>query len=377
MGEVGLTVMLVVASGLLVRSYSHLMEVRLGFDPTGIATVRVEPPRGILQLEPGAGVTFMEEVLRVLEGTPGLQAVSAVNAPPFPGNVAGWSTRLRKGDSTYVMPYGYHVAPGYLDFMHIPILEGRGILPSDRADAEPVVVVSQSLAKTLWGDRSPVGETMFYSPRSVTVVGVAGDVRKSALQDDTPIVFYVPYAQHTRSYLTFVARPEAPGADIIPAMREAIWSVDGSLAIMDAGYLEDAIRDSAAEERFRTTLMSLFAGLATLLAMVGIMGVTARQVSHRNRELGIRKALGAEDRSLLGAVVGYATLAGGAGVALGLMGSFWMGPVLSSYLFGLESFDLPTYAGVGLLFLAASALTSYFPARRVLRIDPQTVLREE
>ena len=376
-GQIGLAVMVVVASGLLVRSFTRLMEVPLGFDPAGVATVRVEPPRGRLQLEPGAGATFMDEVLREMQGIPGLRQVSAVNSPPFPGNVAGWSTRLRKEDSTYVMPKGYHVAPGYLDFMRIPILEGRGIEPSDRADTQPVMVVSRSLARALWGQRSPVGETLYYSPRQVTVVGVAGDVRQSVLQDDPPMAFYVPFAQHARSYITFLARPVTQGTDLIPAMREAIWRVDGTLAIMEAGYLDDAIAGSAAEERFRTTLMGLFAGLASLLAVVGIMGVTARQVSQRTREMGIRKALGARDAPLLGTVVGYATLAGGIGIALGLLGSFWMRPVLAAYLFGLESVDLPTYTGVGLLFLAASALASYLPARRVLRVDPVTVLKEE
>jgi len=376
-GELGLTVILVIAGGLLVRSLSHLMDAPLGFDPAEVASVRVEPSGGTLQLEPGAGGAFLEQVVQEMESTPGLQAVSAVNAPPFPGNVAGWATRVNPEDSTYVMPYGFHVAPGYLDFMRIPIIEGRGILSSDDAQAEFVAVVSQSLARALWGDESPVGKTMFYPPSTVTVVGVAGDVRQTTLMEAPPLAFYVPFAQNPRSYITFLARPSTAGTNIIPSMRDAIWSVNEDLAIMDATYLEDSIRDSAAEERFRATLMTVFATLASLLAMVGIMGVTARNVSHRAREIGIRKALGAEDGSILMAAVRFATLAGGVGIALGMVGSYLMGPILSAYLFGLESFDPPTFAVVGLLFLGASALASYLPARRILRIDPITVLKEE
>jgi ABC-type antimicrobial peptide transport system permease subunit len=160
-------------------------------------------------------------------------------------------------------------------------------------------------------------------------------------------------------------------------MREALWRVDGELAITDEGYLEAAIGDSAAEERYRTFLMSVFGVLATVLAVVGIMGVTARHVAQRTREVGIRKALGAEDGSLVGGVVGEATKTGAIGVGVGLVGAFWMGPVLAAYLFGVESFDALTYAGVATLFLGVCILASYIPARRLMGVDPVMVLKEE
>jgi len=375
-GEIGLTVMLLVASGLFLRSLSHLFDTDLGFDPRNLASVEVRPP-GIRDSDREEGAAFMRQVLLGMESIPGVTAASAANALPFPGNTAGWAARLHPEDSTYLMPQGFHVAPGYLDFMGIPVLEGRGLRPSDDEDAPPVMVVSESLARGLWGDRSPVGQEMIYPMGTATVVGVAGDVQQGALQNRPPLTFYVPFAQHPRSSLSFVVRTQGPPADVLPAMREAVWRVTPDQAITGGGVLERIIGDSAREERYRTFLMGFFAALATLLAVVGIMGVTARHVSHRTRELGIRKALGAEDTRLLGGVVRSAAVTGAVGVAVGLAAAFWLSPVLTAFLFGVDRFDAVTYGGVAALFLLATVAAAYLPARRLLRVDPVTVLRAE
>jgi putative ABC transport system permease protein len=375
-GEIGLTVMLVVASGLLVQSLAQLLDVPLGFDPEGVASVEVSPPSTRYE-DRVALNTFMNEVLLEMEAVPGVTDVSAGNALPFPGSTSGWGSRLRMEDTTYLMPDGYMVAPSHLEFLGIPILEGRGIRSSDGADAAPVMVVSESLARGLWGDRSPVGQEMFYPMGMVTVVGVAGDVRQSSLQAEPGLTFYVPWAQHARSTLTFMVRTEGPAVNVLPAMREALWRVDSELAVTNASYLEEVIGDSAAEERYRTFLMSVFATLATVLAVVGIMGVTARHVAHRTREVGIRIALGAESSALLGGVVGEATWTGALGIGIGLLGAFWMGPLIASFLFGVGPFDPLTFAGVGALLLGVCAVASYIPARRLLGVDRVAVLKEE
>jgi len=375
-GEIGLTVVLVVASGLLVKSLTHLLDVPLGFDPQGVASIEVAPPETRYE-DRVASNNFMNEVLLEMEAVPGVTNVSAGNALPFPGTPAGWGSRLRQDDTDYLMPDGFMVAPGHLEFLGIPILEGRGILSSDDAEAPPVMVVSESLARGLWGDQSPVGQEMVYPMGTVTVVGVAGDVRQSSLQAEPWPTFYVPWAQHSRSTLTFMVKTEASAENVLPAMREALWSVDDDLAVTDASYLEEVIGKSAAEERYRTFLMSVFATLAIILAVVGIMGVTARHVAHRTREVGIRIALGAESSALLGGVVGEATWTGALGIAIGLLGAFWMGPLIASFLYGVEPFDLITFAGVGALLLAVCAVASYIPARRLLRVDPVAVLKEE
>jgi predicted permease len=375
-GEIGLTVMLVVASGLLIQSLSRLQQVPLGFDPENVASIEVRPPN--LRYGRGEALSaFMNEVVLEMENIPGVSNVSAASDLPFPGTPSGWAMRLRPDDTDYLMPEGYFVAPGHLGFLGISILEGRGILPSDDAEAPPVTVVSEALAKAFWGDQSPVGQELFYPMGSVTVVGVADDVKQGNLHDGGGLHFYAPFAQQSRRTLRFAVRTHASGVDVLPAMREALWRVDEELAITDAGYLEADIGDSAAEERFRAFLMSVFASLATILAVVGIMGVTARHVAHRTREVGIRKALGAEDSRLLGGVVGEAMRIGAVGIAFGLLGTLLIGRVLAAFLFGVGSFDILTYAGVAVLFLGVCGLASYIPGRRLLVVDPVTVLREE
>lgn len=377
-GEIALTVMLLVAGGLLVRSLSQLLTADLGFDPRDVATVEVGLPDVRYGWDMGdAAWTFVDEVIREMESIPGVSAVTATNFLPFPDSPAEWASWLSGADSSYLMPELYNVAPGYLDFMGIPILEGRGFLLSDDRDAPPVAVVNQKLARALWGDRSPVGQEMFYPVGSVTVVGVAADTRQSALHDEPPLTFYVPFVQHSRTVLTFAVRTQAGLGDVLPAMREALWRVDGELAITASGSLEDAIGDSASDERFRSLLMTLFAALATLLAAVGIMAVTARNVSQRTRELGIRKAMGAPDNALMGEVILSAALTGALGVTLGLLGAYWLRPILAAFLFGVGSFDLLTYAGVGAFLLLVSMMASYLPGRRLLEVDPAMVLRAE
>jgi ABC-type antimicrobial peptide transport system permease subunit len=160
-------------------------------------------------------------------------------------------------------------------------------------------------------------------------------------------------------------------------MREALWRIDAELAVTESGSLEAAIAGSASNERYRTLLMTTFGFLATVLAIVGIGGVTARQVSQQTRELGIRKALGAQDAALVGGVVRSAFLTSGLGVALGLLGAFWLRPLLAAFLYGVGSFDPLTYGAIGSLLLLVSVAASYLPARRLFRVDPVSVLKAD
>jgi putative ABC transport system permease protein len=377
-GEIALTVMLLVASGLLGRSLARLLAVDPGFDPRNLATVEVGLPETRYGWDvEGAAWKFMGDVLREMESIPGVEAVSATNALPFPDSPSEWATWLHPGDSTYLMPELYTVAPGYLDFMGIPITEGRGILSTDDSHTGAVAVVNQSLARALWGDRSPVGQEMYYPAGKVTVVGVAGDTREASLQRDPPLTFYVPFAQLSRTQVTFAARTRRPPEDVLPAMRQALWRVDGDLAVTAAGTLERSIAESVGEERYRTLLMTTFALLASALAAVGIGGLTARQVAQQTRELGIRKALGAADGELVRRVLRSVSVMGATGVGLGLVGSYALRHLLAAFLFGIGSFDPLTYGGIGGLFLVIALVCGYLPARRILKVDPVMVLRAE
>jgi ABC-type antimicrobial peptide transport system permease subunit len=177
--------------------------------------------------------------------------------------------------------------------------------------------------------------------------------------------------------VTFAARTRRPPEDVLPAMRQALWRVDGDLAVTAAGTLERSIAESAGEERYLTLLMTTFALLASALAAVGIGGLTARQVAQQTRELGIRKALGAADGELVRRVLRSVSVMGATGVGLGLVGSYALRHLLAAFLFGIGSFDPLTYGGIGGLFLVIALVCGYLPARRILKVDPVMVLRAE
>jgi len=377
-GEISLTVVLLVASGLLSQSLVRLLAVDPGFNPRNLATVEVTLPDARYGWDmKGAAWNFADDVLRHMKAIPGVEAVSAANMLPFPNKPSTWAARANPEDSTYLMPELYCVAPGYLGFMGIPIIEGRGILSSDDGRAPPVAVVNQSLARALWGDRSPVGRELIYPAGRVTVVGVAGDTRQASLARKPPLTFYVPFAQLSRTRVTFVARTQGRPEDVLPGMREAVWHVDGSLAVTTSGTLERSVAESASQERYRTLLMTTFALLATALAAVGIGGLSARQVAQQTRDLGIRKALGAPDGALLGGMLRSVGITGAAGVALGLLGAYGVRPLLATFLFGIGSFDPLTYGGIGGLFILIALVCGYLPARRVFAVDPVRVLKAE
>ena len=241
------------------------------------------------------------------------------------------------------------------------------------------MVVNRALARSLWGDRSPIGEQVRYAgfDEPVTIVGVVEDVRQTTLHSEPPPTFYVSFAQHTRNEIVFATRTRPGSAGILNAMQEAVWAVDADLAITVAAELGDLIHDSASNERYRTILMSVFGVLASLLAAVGIFGVTARGVAHSIRELGIRKALGAPDRTLIFRVVRRGAVTGGAGVVLGLVGAVWASRLVAGFLYGVEPFDPVTFAAVASAFAIVSLGASYLPARRILQVDPVAVLKTE
>ncbi len=376
-GEIAITFVLLTSGGLLIRSLSNQMRIEPGFTAGDVVSVSLQLPWERYPWRDERVPLFIDRVLEELHAIPGVTAASAANELPFPGRTSTWAVRLDPEDGSVLMPKGYHVAPGYLRFMEIPIIEGRDIAATDRLDAPGVVVVSESLARALWGERSPIGERLIYPVGTLQVIGVARDVRQSELHEPPPHTFYVPFAQHNRSELRFAVRTGTDPDDLVTAMSEAIWRVDSDLAVSSGGRLADDIARSAREERYRTFLMSVFAILATVMAAVGIMGVTARSVAQRTRELGIRKALGARDSTLIRTILRGVVRTGVAGIICGLSGALLSGKVLATFLFGVEPVDPSTYLFTIAVVLAVCFLASYVPARRIVKVDPVQVLKSE
>jgi putative ABC transport system permease protein len=210
-----------------------------------------------------------------------------------------------------------------------------------------------------------------------TVIGVVGDVRHSGLDVDVESTFYVPHKQTGYAEMTIVAGTAVDPDIVLPMFREAVWSVDPDVPVSIAGSLESLLAGSASDERYRTMLLTLFAAIATVLAAVGVFGITARGVAQRTREMGIRSALGARNGKLVGLILRSNLTSALVGIALGLLAALWTSRLLSGFLFGIDARDPATFLSVAALLLAVCAVASYLPARRASRVDPIEVLRAE
>ena len=377
--EIALTVILLVGGGLLGRSFQRLLAVDPGFDPEGMATVNVVLPGHLYGSRlPEA----YEEILATVRSLPGVTEASAITRLPFPGltNTTSLTLPARNGgDPIYISAQQLYAVPGYHETMGIPILEGSG-LPEDLGgdDAPVSVLISENIARRYWPDGSAVGASIQFWGMDARIAGVVGTVKRNALGVEADPAFYISLYQIPIPRLTFslVARTRGDAPTLAARMRDAVESFDQDIPVRQVTTLPALIRDSAAGERYRTFLMGVFGAMATLLAAVGIGGVTARGVAQRRKELGVRMCLGAEDRSLSGMIIRDGLITGILGTVTGLIVAGWAGMALSGFLFGVTAFDPVTYAGVVGFLLLVVGLSSYLPARRIADLDPAEVLRE-
>ena len=321
---------------------------------------------------------FFRAALDRVEAVPGIGSVSAVSRLPFPGYTSGWGIRIEGRDEGYA-PLGYQVAPGYLETLGVPLLAGRPLAETDGPGAPLAVVINETMARRYWPDESPIGARFFWggSPGPVTVVGVAGDMKRQVLHAGTEPAFFIPFVQHPDETICFVARTGLRPRDVIPLMRDAVRTVDADLVIKNATTVAALVAQSTENERYRALLMGVFGILAALLAAAGVFGVAARSVALRTREMGVRMALGARAAGLIGATVRGILVTGLAGTAVGLVGALWTSSLLARFLFGVEPSDPTTYGVVAALIVMVCLLASYVPARRITRVNPVDVLRAE
>lgn len=372
--EIALTVMLLVAGGLLTRSLSRLLSIDPGFDARGLVTAEVRlPPSRYPRANNGE---FFQEALSRLRAIPGIGTVSGASRLPFPGETSAMSLRVDGQNHTILF---YQVASGYLETLGVPLLAGRALDETDGPGAPPAIVVNETAARRIWQRDSPVGAqvSLSHPNEPVTVVGVVGDMKRQELSAEADPAFYIPFTQLPDETICFVARTRMDPREALTLMREAIRSLDPELVARNSTTLARLVGQSASEQRYRTLLMNAFGLLAALLAAAGVTGVTARSVSLRTREMGIKMALGARGSGLVKATVGGHLRIALVGTGLGLAGAFWASKLLSGFLFGIETFDPPTYAVVTLLTLVLAMAASYLPARRISRVDPVEVLKVE
>ncbi len=369
--EVAVAVVLLVSTGLLVRSLRALAEVRPGFEPAGVTTAFLIKPTN----DPG----FLARLEAELRVSPGVEAAALAYPLPFSGggltSMFSLRGRQRQGGEPEWHGEAYMVSPAYFETLRIPLLSGRNLSAADVADSPLVCVVDEDLARRFFPNQDPIGQEIAMYKGWARIVGVARAVRSTSLeQSSRPIVYYslaqVPFFPEEG----ILVRSRVPGA---PAMREAVRRANGSVPLFDVRTMEGRIAESFGIRRVMAILVSTFGAICLLLAVVGLNGVVAQVSAERAPEIGIRMALGARPSQILVRVLGAGLLAGGSGLLAGAAVSVFAQRWLGSLLYAVQPFDAWTFAGAAAVVMAALLLAVYWPARRASRIDPQAVLRCE
>jgi putative ABC transport system permease protein len=381
--EVALAVMLVVGAGLLIRSFWELRNVDPGFNPQGVTSARIDlPPRAFTAMA-GPRV-FYTELLQRVAALPRVTSAAAVTETPL-SNPSGMAFRVRGQIENLHQELptagGYHaITPGYLRTMAIPLHRGRDFTDADRDGAPDVVLVNEALARRYWPNRDPIGQQIGYPWESdwMTIVGVVGSVAEKSIGDpDTTMTIYRPFLQAPSVNMTLVVKSNASDAAIATGVRRIVASIDRTVPVSHVQTMDDAVSSAEAKPRFTMLLLSGFAAVALLLGALGIYGVISYSVEQRNREIGIRMALGARQSAVLRLVLTRGAVLAVTGAIVGLILSFAMTRSLASMIYGVTTSDPMTFILAPILLVVVALLASYIPARRAASVDPVTVLNAE
>jgi putative ABC transport system permease protein len=390
--EVALSLMLLAGAGLLMKSFMHLRSLNPGFDSQRVLTVRLSLPAK--RYANRDAIVSLYDKLRVgFEKLPGVEWVGATSILPLSGPTASASFQIvgRPAASQKDIPDAQYrmIDWAYFPAMRTPLLRGRNFSPRDTDHTQAVAIVSESAARQNWPDQDAVGAHILVQdnpagPRDAEVVGVVGDVRMADLESAPAPTVYVPMQQipHVNARwiannMFWVIRTAQSTGGLEGAARRTVQSVDGDVAASSVQPLETYLSNAVASRRFSLSLMAIFAAAALLLAASGLYALISHFVAQRQREIGVRMALGAQPRDIFLRVVGEGLLLTAAGVTLGLAGTFAVARLLSTMLFGVTSYDPITIVEVALLLTATAVAASYFPARRALSIDPVVALRDD
>ena len=377
--ELALAVMLLVGAGLLIRSFVAMTRVDAGFEMEGAVSFRVSLP-GAAWAEPETRRRFFAQLQEELAALPGVTHVGAATGLPMTDNVSLLGPFQVEGADVpaNVLPEMrvVRVTPTYFAALGTPLLGGRMLDERDDADAPLVVLFNRAAIGRWFPDGDPVGERILLGGTPREVVGVVGDVLQGAPNAPVEPEMYMPYAQSTGRSLALVVRGRGDMTALAPDIRRTVHALDAQLPVESIDPLTTVFSDAVARPRFFTLLLTLFAGLALVLAVVGIFGVMSFLVAQRAHEISIRMALGADRGRVIAMVVGSALRVAAIGLAAGLALALALGGVVRSQLFGVQPADPVTIAAVIVLLGGSAALASFIPARRAARMQPAAALRE-
>ena len=376
-GEVALSVALLIGAGLLIRSFAMLQQVDPGFKVPGLTTGRVSLSNTAYP-DSAARRAFYQRLLDDLRGRPGIEAAAISSGPPLSGDFTGGDVRLpsqtndEAGSSNWRL-----VGPGYFATLGIP-LRGREFTLQDAADTPPVAIISAALAAKYFPNEDPLGRTLLmrsFGDTPHTIVGVAGDVRTFGLDTDAGFVFYGSATQYAGwNPMTIVWRSSASSVD---SVRAALRTIDANVPLSTVASMETLLEQSLGPRRFNLYLLGAFATVSLALAAIGLFGVMAYLVSQRTREIGVRLALGATRGEVFRLILGRGLTLALIGAVSGVGAALWLTRVMETLLFSVSRTDPATFIAVPLALIAVALLACYIPARRAMKVDPVVALRGE
>ena len=374
MAEIALAVVLLVTSGLMVRTLGHLFDAQVGYRPDGVLTARIGLAPGRATSQP-IGALWNAVIERVAT-LPGVTSVAVGSCAPVGDHCEGTDIRVA-GHSDQAHVSFHVVTPGYFATLGIPIVRGREVSVLDRPETQPVMVINATAARTIWGTDDPLTTPVPRDDRTINVVGVAGDVRYEDIESEPKPAIFFPVAQMNRSRAMLFVRTAGDPASLANAVRNAVRAVDRNHTVSDVQTLRHRMYEATARDRFATQVLSAFAVTALVLAAIGIYGVLSLAVAQRRRELGIRMALGAERGGLLAMILGQAMSIAAAGACIGAAGALFAGRALGSMLYGVSPADPVTYVACGLVLAAAVFAAAIVPAARATQVHPMVALRSD
>jgi predicted permease len=381
--EVALTQMLLIGAGLMIKSFYTLQQVNPGFNAESVLTMQVTLPP-VKYAEDTQITAFYEQALNRIKALPGVQAAGAATSLPLTSNSLSRRFTIdgrspASSNERLVANYGA-ISPEYFRAMGIPLLSGRSFTDQDRDKSQQVIIINDTMRRRFWPNEDPIGKHISITAEagvSREIVGVVSDVKNSSLDAESGLEIYEPYLQFPWSFMAIVVRTAADPLRLAPAVRDEILAVDKAQPVYDVKTMTQIVGDSLSQPRLYMLLLGIFAGIALVLAAVGIYGVMNYSVNQRRHEIGIRMAIGAQRSDIMKMIVGQGMLLATIGVAVGVAAAFFLGWVVEMLLFGVSGRDLSTFIALPFVLVLVALLASYVPARRATRVDPMIALRAE
>jgi len=382
-GELALALVLLSGAGLLIKSFTRLQNVNPGFNPRNALTFEVSLPK-MQYPNDYSIVRFNNDAQRRIAALPGVQAAGFSTILPLAGTNSDWSFAIEGRPSNDKSPSPdeekRQVSADYFRALEMPLIKGRFFTDTDNAEAPPVIIVNQAFAKKFWPNDDALGKRITFdddpkkNPKWITIVGVVGDIHHFGLDIEPKPEMYVPFAQTPYFTTIYVVRSNQDSQSLLPAVRREIQAIDPTLPLANVRTFEKVIADSVAPRRLSVVLLGVFAGVAVLLASVGIYGVMSFLVVQRTHEIGVRMALGAQRSDVLKLVFARSLKLILAGTIIGLIVALMSTHTLRAMLYSVSAFDAATFALVTILLSAVALAASYLPAMRATRADPMVVL---